>query len=343
MHCFKVILVLILTAGLAKLAEAQPVFSQYYATGLFLNPAICGIEKDIHFGLNYRSQWSSVNLPFKTFQFSYINPIASRAVKSKHLGGIGASFLHDEAGPNSELVTQSVSIAGTYNFHLNRSGSIIAVGAQFTAMQQQLNPDAFRWSSQYSLGTGFDAALQGESGVIKEQIFTPVLNAGAIWHHTIKNLQGREIALYHGLAVANVQRSNGFFSDQLQGSAIVYKMHGGFSVPVTDKVDVAPNYLLQYQNQLQLNVGTYASYSLNDSHFSNVKKYKVVAGMWYRWEDAIIISTGMATNIWNIGFSYDTNKSALSRSLGNANAYEISMAYKIKRFKAINRFSSPLM
>src|SRR5688572_10408983 len=109
-------------SGIGVHAQA-PVFSQYYSSGLYLNPALSGLEKDIYLGMNYRSQWSNVNLPFNTFQFSFIHPLTKPGVHIKHLGGLGASFLYDVAGPNREFVTQSVLLSGAYNFHLNHYGN----------------------------------------------------------------------------------------------------------------------------------------------------------------------------------------------------------------------------
>src|SRR5690606_31691508 len=95
-----------------SLRAQSPVFSQYYASGLYLNPALSGLEKDIFLGMNYRSQWSNLSTPFNTFQFSFIHPLTKPGVRAKHLGGFGASFLNDVAGPNKEFVTQSVTLAG---------------------------------------------------------------------------------------------------------------------------------------------------------------------------------------------------------------------------------------
>src|SRR5690606_9856556 len=135
-------------------------FSQYYASGLYLNPALSGLEKDIFLGMNYRSQWSNLSTPFNTFQFSFIHPLTKPGVRAKHLGGFGASFLNDVAGPNKEFVTQSVTLAGAYNFHLNRFGNnIISVGLQAGATQQRINYDALQWSTQYNPATGYDNGL----------------------------------------------------------------------------------------------------------------------------------------------------------------------------------------
>src|SRR5688572_33039570 len=101
------IYILALNVAALDLALAQdPVFSQFYTSSLYLNPALSGLARDVVLGFNYRSQWAGVNLPFKTFQFSAVHPIIQQGIKTKHLGGFGATLFSDEAGPNREMVSQ---------------------------------------------------------------------------------------------------------------------------------------------------------------------------------------------------------------------------------------------
>ena len=157
----------------------DPVCSQFYTSSLYLNPALSGFEKDVVFGINYRTQWAGVNLPFRTFQFSAIHPIIQQGIKSKHLGGVGATLFSDEAGPNREAISQGFSLASTYTFHLSRKGNhIIATALQFGVIQRIMNMNALQWSSQYSSALGYDRSLPGEE-LIGDRVTSPVINAGA--------------------------------------------------------------------------------------------------------------------------------------------------------------------
>jgi type IX secretion system PorP/SprF family membrane protein len=340
-----VLLWLLIFSGIVAHAQA-PVFSQYYSSGLYLNPALSGLEKDIYLGMNYRSQWSNVNLPFNTFQFSFIHPLTKPGVHIKHLGGLGASFLNDVAGPNREFVTQNVLLSGAYNFHLNHYGNnILSAGLQFGATQQRVNYDALQWSTQYDPLAGFDRNLAGESG-FNNQVMSPALNAGVMWYYTTRGrMSFRSTSVFSGLSVSNIVRPNGFMEDSKGVSSLLYKMHGGFSSLSKRKYEVSPNYLIQYQDHnFQVNVGSYVAYYLQPVTMRrSSKSRKVIFGAWYRLQDAFIFSSGFSTAAWNIGFSYDTNVSSFGRNLGSASAYEISLAYKIIIQKDFKRFSSPLI
>lgn len=330
----------------ATVHAQAPVFSQYYASGMYLNPALAGLEKDIYVGMNYRTQWSNISLPFNTFQFTFIHPITKQGVHSKHLGGLGLSFLNDVAGPNQEFITRSVLLAAAYNFHLNRHGNnIISFAGQAGCIQQRINYSQLQWSSQYSSATGYDNTLAGESGSLNNQVMNPVFNAGVMWFVTSKSRQTRKNAsMFHGLSVANINRMKSFIGNTQEVSTLLLKVHGGLSFIKNHKIEISPNYLIQYQNNVyQVNIGAYAGYSLSNSFLYNAKNTKVMAGLWYRMHDAFIISTGISNPVLTVGFSYDTNVSSLSRNFGNATAYEFSLAYRAVKNKGFKRFSSPLI
>lgn len=332
---------------LHQLAAAQsPVFSQYYSSGLYLNPALAGLEKDIFIGMNYRSQWSNINLPFNTFQFSYIHPLSKPGVRVKHLGGLGASLLNDVAGPNQEFVTQSFLLTGAYNFHLTRYGNnIISIALQAGAVQQKINYDALQWSSQYDPVQGYDGTQIGERASLNMQVLDPQLNIGAMWYYTSKGRMSlRSFSAFQGISVSNVFTPKGFIDGTRGAPSVLFKLHGGMTSLRKLKYELSPNYLLQFQNQnFQINIGAYFGYYLQPPNRTNSKSKKILIGGWYRLRDAFIVSTGFSSTSWNLGFSYDTNISSMGRNLGIGNAYELSLAYKIVVHKGFKRFSSPLI
>jgi len=325
----------------------SPVFSQYYSSGLYLNPALAGIEKDIYLGMNYRSQWGNLNLPFTTFQFSYIQPIARNGSPKRHIGGLGLTFLNDVAGSNKEFITQGVSLSLARNFNLNHRGNnIISIAIQAGANQQRINYDDLRWSSQYSAFTGFDQSLPGESTLTNERVFNPILNAGVMWYYSVRprNLSYRSTSIFHGISVANIIRPDGFYLNTKDALSLLYKIHGGFTSAVSRKIEFSPNYLVQWQEErIQVNMGLYVGYTIAGSRDITSSGIKALLGVWYRYQDAIIISTGLSNANWNLGFSYDSNVFSFSKAFGYGSAYELSMAYKIVSKNGYKRFSSPLI
>lgn len=338
------LLILLLNGFATQFCWAQdPVFSQFYTSSLYLNPALSGLEKDVVLGMNYRSQWAGVNLPFRTFQFSAIHPILQQGVRNKHLGGFGATLFSDEAGPNSEVVSQGFSVASSYNFHLNRNGNhIIAAALQFGVLQRKINMDAMQWSSQYSNAIGYDPSLPGES-LIAERVTSPVINAGIIWRLVIDKRFEPAKMFYQGFAVSNLNRPRGFYLDEREAPAILFKAHGGYLHSFNNGFEISPNYLIQHQHTTQINVGAYGGYTLPQVNSKTISDLKVSLGCWYRLGDSFIITTGFSSSAWDVGFSYDANSSSLERNFQGANAFEISLAYRINILKQVKKFATPLI
>jgi type IX secretion system PorP/SprF family membrane protein len=176
-------------------------------------------------------------------------------------------------------------------------------------------------------------------------VFNPLLNAGVVWFYTTRGrLSKNTLSSFQGLCVSNIIRPRSFTGESKETSWVLYKLHGGISSVYRRKYEISPNYLVQYQNRsFQVNVGTYVSYYFQPPNVANSKSTKVMFGAWYRLQDSFIISTGFSNRNWNLGFSYDSNVSSFGRNFGYANAYELSLAYKIVVNKGFRRFSSPLI
>jgi len=62
-----VFIVLFLACSNNKIFGQDPQFSQYYASPLYLNPGLAGINQQGRAGVNYRNQWPSIDANFETF------------------------------------------------------------------------------------------------------------------------------------------------------------------------------------------------------------------------------------------------------------------------------------
>jgi type IX secretion system PorP/SprF family membrane protein len=316
----------------------EPVFSQYYSSSLYLNPALAGIEKETTFGANYRSQWSKLVLPFNTFQFSFIQPVFQRGARKTHRGGAGISILNDVAGPSREFTSQAISISGAYNLYLgNGREHAVSVAIQTGARQHAVNYDDLRWTSQYNADMGFDPGRTGES-FANIRVFQPVLGTGIMWSFTPSKGQ---TTFYQGMAIANLLRTQSYFDNEPGRSYAVLKVHGGFTFNASESLEISPNYLFQQQGiNRQVNAGLYAGYG-----FSKLKggSVKLTLGGWYRFGDALIASAGIVTERIAVAFSFDSNVSSLARTFGNAHANELSMTYRLPTRNNFKRISSPLI
>lgn len=85
----------------------------------------------------------------------------------------------------------------------------------------------------------------------------------------------------------------------------------------SNTTSIMPNVIYQYQNGFQeLSVGTYVKYGAFN------------AGAWYRNRDAFILSIGINTGKFKIGYSYDVTVSKLNNGVSGG-SHEISMGINV--------------
>lgn len=332
-----------------SLLAQNPYFSQYYAAPLYLNPALAGAEREISFGVNYRSQWNSNEAPYELSQFSFIYPIITeRGAQTKHLGGIGFTAYKDAAGEGGIFKTYGIGLTGSYRIALNHAHTILT-GLQAGFAQKKVDLAHLQWGSQYDAFIGFDDRITPSIGHINEQTGFPLFEAGIVWHYTRQApiySSGSRWAVFSGLSASNLnQPDESLLKDGTRPLPILMKLHGGLEYRTSRSFKLSPSFLLMMQNeQQQYNIGTYFTYTLISDPFSRQPKtFNIQAGIWRRIKDSYTLMLGGSGRNMAIGLSYDMNTSSMRfHNLGKS-AYEISLKYKIDKGKDIRKFSTPLM
>ncbi|MFM7637164.1 MAG: PorP/SprF family type IX secretion system membrane protein, partial [Crocinitomicaceae bacterium] len=106
------------------------------------------------------------------------------------------------------------------------------------------------------------------------------------------------------------------------GAEIKLGRRGRFS----NTTSILPNIIYQYQNGFQeLNIGTYVK-------FGNLS-----FGTWYRNRDAFILSLGLVTDKFKLGYSYDLTVSKLGNGISGG-SHEISLGINLKCRKKAKNF-----
>lgn len=341
---------LVLFFSMSLLGNAQnPYFSQYYASPLYLNPALVAANREISFGVNYRSQWNSDNAPYQTGQFSFIYPILNKGALMKHLGGAGLSVFQDLAGEGGIFKTYGIKLTGGYRLPINKNHTML-MGLQGGIIHRKLDYSDLRWGSQYDPQIGFDPRINPTVGSINEQIIFPVFDAGLFWYHTLATtnyyMPSRSWSVFGGFSASNMNRPDeSVLKDGRSRLPILYKVHGGLDYRASRSFKFSPTFLLMQQNDnRQYNLGSYLTYSFISDPFSKQPKtIDLQAGVWYRIEDSFIFLLGGSRNNISFGFSYDMNITSMRYNNLGAAAYEISLTYRIKKGEESRNFSTPLM
>lgn len=350
---YKIFIVLI---SVNSYAEQTPMFSQFYVSSLYLNPALCGFESKLVISGIHRTQWAGLN-PYHTNSVSLIIPLHGKEENSAHFGGIGLNFYNASAGNinggNANIT--GFSLSGAYNIKINTTiPQTLTFGLQLGAIQFTTNLSNARFGSQYDINfdnsynptTGTDPLLGGNTSLNK---IVPDVSAGLLYYYNAgRNIYAPGIGFYLGLAFSNLSSPNiSVVKEQTYALPLILKLHTGFEIHLAKMLNMSPNllYFVQGKNSL-VSAGANFTYLLTD-HDEYFKPTRIVFGSGYRFGDAIIFMIGFGSKSYNVGLSYDYYTSSLRNVLNfTGNAYEISFKSTLnigKRAKKSSKFHTPLM
>ena len=297
----------------------DPTFTQFYSNPVYLNPALAGSSGCPRIALNYRNQWPQLT-------GNYITYAAAYDTYAKNLsGGIGIMAMHDQQGQGT---IQTSMIAGTYSYYLkvNRKFRIM-FGGQAAYFQKSLD-----WSK-----LTFGDMIDPRRGFIYQTGDVPRGNGSHGFFDVSAGMVGFTKNFYFGAAAHHLNRPDE--SMILGDSKLPIRVTGHMGATIklgqrgrySSNTMLMPNIIYQYQNGFQqFNIGAYLKYEA------------FTIGAWYRNRDAFIVSLGITTEKFRIGYSYDLTVSQLGGVTGGS--HEISMGINLKckkQMKDFRRISCP--
>ena len=308
----------------------DPVFSQYYNSEVYLNPAMIGEEEDLFINYGYRSQWRNLEFPYTTHQASLIIPFYKDKLKmnENHVGSLGISLYADRAGEGNNLKTTGASGSYAYDLKLNRSQTF-SLAAQAGFIQRAIDTDQLQWGEQYNQFIGFDNTIvPSDLGDIQNKTFLD-LTLGAFWRYYADD-DSKLYSLYAGAVAAHFNNPDeSVLNGEKTPLPTLFKFHYGLIYTVNHKTFVSANVISLVQNmESQHNFGAFVSYMLPFQTNGILTDLIAKVGTWYRLDDAFIMTAELLTNHFQIGFSYDWNKGSLRYNNIGTGSYEITMGYR---------------
>lgn len=328
---------------LASFASAQDAqFSQYYASSLYLNPAMVGIEHDLTFSTAYRSQWRGAAKPYTTNQVSAIIPLLAGVSKKHPVGGVGLSVFNDQSG-DAALRTTGANLSFAYTKSLRSDLSRVSIAGQVGIIQKNIDFTNAQWGSYYS-DLGYTNPTNFNDGSISSSKLMPDISLGAMWSfNPTHNYFRSGFSGYLGVAAMHVNQPNESLVEGYQSAMpMALKLHGGLEFHVSPKLNAGPSFLFASQGKAsQVNAGAYLNYRIVENPFSPLANSDLIFGTWYRLQDAFIFATGITNHNFTLGVSYDMNASSLRTNTNARGAYEITLSIRNAREKKRKRFDTP--
>ncbi len=307
-------------------------FSQYNASPLVLNPSLAGMNAgDYRAYANFRTQWVTLskNNTYRTFAGGADMAIG-KITRANSFAGIGLSFFSDQAG-DLNLNSNHVDLTVAYHFMLNRRGTMqLSAGVQGGLNVRSINQARGVYGSQYDPNTGVVNPNSTGEFLGKTKIIFADAAIGMLYSAVTR--KGTNI--FCGFSLGHINQPKISFQPsgvdgQVKPEKLAMKItiHGGASIPVTDRVSVLPNFMVLVQGtSYEFNVGCHIKAALGNVKLS---KTAIYLGAQYRGLfDAVIVSTRLDVKGFTCGLSYDFNISKLMPATKTIGAPEISLMYQ---------------
>lgn len=320
----KIITLLILTIVVANNSNSQDLhFSQFFNSPLTTNPANTGFIPDGNYriGMNYRNQWSSVPIPYKTYS---IFGDAQLLRDKWYYGwlGVGGVLLGDDAGNG---ILTSNKIYGSIAYHqLLGNNSLLTLGFNAGLAMKRIDISKLTFPDQFNDAFGkwfFDTQLPSGENFVNSSIHYFDLQAGMNYAYFPTD----NIYLNAGFSAQHLNTPKETFLEN--GTNEIARRYTGF---LNGVIKVSPNVIINpnayYSNQSgssETVVGGWAAYDLTGEGGD----FQFLAGMYYRLNDALIPLIGYQLRQWRLMFTYDVTVSSFNTADGSRGAYEVSLIY----------------
>ncbi|MEZ4982401.1 MAG: type IX secretion system membrane protein PorP/SprF [Saprospiraceae bacterium] len=320
----KILLVILslIILGSSEILAQDPVFSQFYAAPLQLNPAFAGNSLAPRISLNYRNQWPSLTGGYVTYAASYeqlFEPLNS---------GLGLMVQADDAGDGTY---KSTNFGLSYAYRLNfGEGYFTKIGVEVGGNQISLDWNRLVFADQID-------PISGPTGNNSTEVRPDDLNktyldisAGLLFYSP---------KFYFGASGKHLNTPDESLlgtNDQLtSGLPIRWTVHAGSQISLVEggrnsnPIFIAPNAAYIKQGDFgQIDAGAYVGFGM------------FFAGAWYRYAftngDAVIGSVGIQKDIFKIGYSMDFTVSDLAAQ-GTGGAHEISLVLNFENSESFQR------
>jgi type IX secretion system PorP/SprF family membrane protein len=308
-------------------------FSQFHNAPQVLNPALTAAFKADHrLAANYRTQWSSVPVPYETLSADYSRKLALPFEDGHHLG-IGGSFLYDQAG-DGQLTWLQIALRAALHWQLE-DGHQISAGLQARVGQRTLQQGAFQFGDQFT-DNFFDPQAASAEDLNGLSSGFASLGAGLNWHYRDNYSRTQ---LWAGIGSDHLNRPVIRFLENNDTSVpIRLNVHAMGDIEMNDLWDLSLRFLVQNQGSYREFIGLAgARYHLTD-WVDFPLAVQLSSG--YRWADAAIVMLEVYYAQWQFGLSYDINTSPFQNATNRRGGLELSVAYFITEVKPPKGFKA---
>lgn len=287
-------------------------FSQFFNNPLLTNPANTGFipDADYRLGASYRNQYSNIMAqPYKTMSIYGDAQVFRDRIETGWMG-LGGVILRDQAGTGSLTSTQ-IYASVAYHQMLGLS-SLLTAGFNLGWANKRIDQSKLTFPDQFD-GQFFDNTLPTSVQLLNNSVSYFDMQAGLNYAY----FPTKDIYINAGYSIQHVNHPKETFFANTDSSRLALR-HIGFLnalIKMSDVVIINPSaYYTTMAGASEFVLGMNAAYNLS----GNGNK-QIIAGLFYRYGDAVIPMIGLEVSNVRFTFSYDVTTSSLknfNQSLG---------------------------
>ena len=313
---------------LTTISFAQNVhFSQSeYAPGT-LNPATTGAYAPLQANVNYRTQWSSIAVPYTSIAASVEARFNDKKRQKKGIIAGGINFYNDSVG-NLSLTTSKVNLNLAYHLILDRT-STLGIGLYSGFGQRTLLPANGQWGNQYD-GMAYDENLPSNETFNSSQFSYFDVGTGLVYSYKSTPGRASKKMVTGGIAFYHVNNPNYSFINNedeklpLRWSVFV---NSSFALQNSNGAIMPALYFNRQKSNMEILYGAYYQFSLGDPS----QGMNFGLGVFHRWGDALIAKTYFEIKDFKAGLAYDFNLSSLSEVSKGRGGAEFFLQYRMSQ------------
>lgn len=303
--------------------EAQDLhFSQFYETPLLRNPALAGLyDGDIRIQGIYKNQWNSVSNAFQTGSLN--GEYKFKVGKGEDFLTLGGQVLYDIAG---SVRLRTINVLPVVNFHKSLSKeriSYLSLGFMGGLVNRNIDLSRVNTNNEYD---GF-SFIDGATGESFAGSFSYADMSVGMSYNTSLGSEDQHL-LFGGIAYHHFNKPlNSFYNNFVHPPKWVAS--AGFKMNINEITYLT--FQGDYSEQLPFRKIIFGGQYSRRLGFDASAQMLVHAGMYYRYQDALIPVLKLEMNRLAIGVSYDINTSALASASLNRGGFELSMSWFMNR------------
>ena len=298
-------------------------FSQYNGSVINLNPAFTGFfDGDYRVSGIFRSQWSSVPVPYRSFSFAGDTRFKTKNMKSDCFGA-GIVFNNDKSG-DTYYGTNQLYLSGSFIHKLNKDSTLLwTTGMMVGVSNVGFNYSRMTFDDQYQNG-GYNGSNGTGENFSKTSTTFGDFNFGTALQYAIKQRAFVQYGIsYHHFTNPKLtfQNNNSIKIDAKLNNYLC------FAYPIAAKTDLITEILYSHQGKYnEIIPGIQFKFHLDEK-----TNQAASVGLYYRAKDAVIARVGYQIKSLTAGVSYDVNMSKFIAATNRRGGFEIYVTYIFKK------------